>query len=42
MDMDNITIIKSLLINRKIVHPFDTVFFFMLLAEKSLEIFPKK
>ena len=49
MDIDSITSIKSLKINRRIVNPplFNPVFFFfffffsMLLAEKSTEIFPK-
>ena len=39
MDIDNITSIKSSLINRKIVHK---IVFFMLLSEKSLEIFSKR
>ena len=40
LDID-ITSIKSLIIKRKLyTHPFNPVFF-MLLAEKSHEIFPK-
>ena len=39
MDIDNITSIKSLIINRKIVHtPIKSFFFFMLLAERFPEI----
>ena len=39
MDIDNITSIKSLIINRKsLTHPFN-LDFFMLLAEKSPKIF---
>ena len=43
MDISNISSIKSLIINRKIVHtPIKPCFFFMLiLAEKSPEILPK-
>ena len=43
MDIDNITSIKSSVINKKsYTHPFNVAgFFFMLLAEKSPELFPK-
>ena len=41
MDIDKITSTKSLIINRKTVkRPFNAVFF-MLLAKKSPETFPK-
>ena len=43
MDIDNITSIKSFMINRKIeLAPIQFCFFFMLFAEKSPEIFPKQ
>ena len=40
MDIDNIASIKSSIINRIDTYPFSPAFF-MLLAEKSPEIFPK-
>ena len=41
MDIDNITGINSSIMNRKIIHTPTSSHFFMLLVEKSPEIFPK-
>ena len=41
MDIDNIISVKSSIINRKSYTPPFNPVFFMLLAEKSPEVFPK-
>ena len=41
MDIDKITGINSAIMNRKIIHTPTSSHFFMLLVEKSPEIFPK-
>ena len=41
MNINNITTINNIIINRKIVHVIFNPVFFILLAVKSFEIFPK-